>query len=394
MRKGVFILAGLVLVSFVPVTAGAEVAGYNKGFFVQNDEGSFKLTFNGRVQTKFFWERDPRRVNADTKAQYMSFQMRRALLGVRANYHDVVSTGFILMHAVTSAGGGNFQNVQVAGATASVDVIPELSVTAGMVGLPLDMITDTSSAWYITNELPLTATQDEDAVVNLPVRPSFSAPDGLGVNFSGGYWKWFYSASLVNGAESNYRVNPNRWLSLGFRTGFNILDPVPGSMTDFECSETPKLTVSAGTMYQGKRNDANTTANVKYMWTSSLGVGVRWGGFSFTSEGYYRKTRMTTPGNGIYNRPSLTDIGYYTAAGYYVIPKKLEIAGQAGQIVRQGPSNDSWQFGGGLNYYIFDNNLKLQVNYVVTASYNNTDPAQINARQKVHNISAMASAIF
>ena len=389
MKKGIFLLAGLFSILFAPLGARAESSGYEKGFFIKNEDNSFRLTFNGRVQTKLFYQQQKGQV------KQLTFQMRRAQLGVRANYNDVVTAGFVIKHATAGGGANLFQTAQVANAIVAVDVIPALTITVGMVGLPLDMITETTSAWFLLTEAPVTSTQDDNSYGLTPLRPSFGTPDGLGVNFSGGYWKWFYSASVVNGAESNYALNPDRKMSTGFRTGFNILDPVPGSQSDFECSQKPKLTISGGTMYQGKIVDVRarngTGANIKYLWTSSLGVGVRWGGFAFTGEGYYRRTRITNVGTAIWARPKLTDIGYYAAAGYYVIPKKLEIAAQAGQIIRQGPANDAFQFGGGLNYYIFNNNLKLQLAYTLTQDFNDVRGTQ---SRKIHNAALMASAIF
>jgi hypothetical protein len=59
----------------------------------------------------------------------------------------------------------------------------------------------------------------------------------------------------------------------------------------------------------------------------------------------------------------LTDIGYYAGIAYYVIPKKLELAIQGSQAIRQGPANDSFEFGCAVNWYIVGNNLKLQLVY-------------------------------
>jgi hypothetical protein len=91
-----------------------------------------------------------------------------------------------------------------------------------------------------------------------------------------------------------------------------------------------------------------------------MGVALRWAGFAFTGESYFRRTRITSPGTAIWSRPRLDDFGYYVTVGYYVIPQTLELAATGGQIFRQGPDNNSHQFGGGVNWYIFDNNMKLQ----------------------------------
>lgn len=385
MSKRLLLIAAALLALIVPGAAFAQNVGYDKGFYIEGDEDNFKIKFNGRVQTQLYLQ------DQTGQDAQLSFNLRRAELGFNSKFHDIVSMGFTLLHAVTNVGTQNFQTVNVSGAYASVEVIPEFIVTAGMVGLPLDMMSEVSSAWLLLIEKPITNSQDDGITTLTPLRPSFGVPDGLGINLSGGYWKWYYSFSVVNGAESNYVVNPDKKMSFGFRTGFNILDPVPGSLTDFECSNTPKLTLNLGTMYQGKRVDPNTGANISYLWTSTLGVGFRWGGFALTTEGYYRRTKITSLGTAVWARPNLTDIGYYAAAGYYVLPKKLEIAGQAGQIIRQGPDNDSWQFGGGLNYYIFDNNLKLQAVYTLTVDFDDVTGTRSN---KIHRGTLMASAIF
>jgi hypothetical protein len=385
MKKRVILIAAVFLALIVPASAFAQNVGYDGGFFITDDEDNFKLKFNARVQSKLFYQHET------GQQDQISWTIRRAQLGIKSFFHDRVVMGFTIKHAQTNVGTQNFANAQVGGAFASVEIIPQFAVTIGMVGLPLDLMSETSSAWYLLPEAPITNTQD-DGITNLtPLRPSFGVPDGLGINFSGGYWKWYYSLSVVNGAESNYNINPDRKMSFGFRTGFNILDPVPGSMTDFECSEAPKLTLNLGTMYQGKRTDPNTNADIKYLWTSTLGVGFRWGGFSLTTEGYYRKTKMTSIGTAIWARPNLTDIGYYVAAGYYVLPKKFEVAAQAGQIIRQGPDNDSWQFGGGVNWYVFNNNLKLQLAYTLTTDFDDVTGTRSN---KIHNVALLTSAIF
>jgi hypothetical protein len=377
-------IAALTVALIVPCAAFAGV-GYDGGFYIADAEDNFKLKFNARVQSKLFWE------HQTGQDDQISFTIRRAQLGIKSFFHERVVMGFTLKHAQTQVGTQNFANAQVGGAFASIEIIPQLAITIGMVGLPLDLMSETSSAWYILPEAPITATQDDGISSLTPLRSSFGTPDGLGINLSGGHWKWFYSASVVNGAESNYIINPDKKMSFGFRTGFNILDPVPGSLTDFACSETPKLTLNLGTMYQAKRIDPNTNADIDYIWTSTLGVGFRWGGFALNTEGYYRKTKMSSIGTAIWARPNLTDIGWYATAAYYVLPKKFEVAAQAGQTIRQGPDNDAWQLGGGLNYYIFDNNLKLQLAYTLTVDFDDVTGTRSN---KIHNVAIMTSAIF
>jgi len=386
------ILAGIVMLLLLPATALAG-SGYEGGFYVDNEEDTFRLTIGGRVQPALYYNK------TKGSAATLAFGLRRALLSVNAKIHEKVSAGFSLMHTATTVNSTNqtFANMQVTGAYAQIEIIPLFVVAAGMVGLPLSMINEVSSKWYLVAEAPQVVTEDDTLQAITVLRSSFGTPDGLGLNFSGSYWKWFYSFSVISGNESNYVVNENsKRMSFGMRTGINILDPVGGSLTDFAHSATPKLTVSLGSDYQGRATDAGTGANVKYRWTSSLGVGLRWAGFAVTTEGFYRKSRITSLGTATWARPNLTDIGYYAALGYYFIPKKFEIAAQAGQSIRQGPANDSWELGGGLNYYIFDNNLKMQLTYRLSRFFDwqTTAATSYSRLNATHRVTLMTSAFF
>lgn len=405
MKKGLGLIVAVVLMLvFVGSKAYAEEspgnqqnAGYKGGFFVKNDDDSFNLKIGGRVQSSFAYQK------ASPAASKLTFMLNRAQASFDAKIADIVTASMVLKHAVQSVPGATqntiFQTVNIAGVELGVEVIPEkLTITAGMVGLPLDLMTSTSSSWYLLCNPPVTSTQDDGAEEITALRPSFSAPDGIGLRLSGGFWKWYYEAAIVNGAaastgvESNYELSTNKKFSYGLRTGINILgDGYQGSQTDFAHSETPQLTVNVGTNYQTKRTDPNTGADVKYLWTNTLGANFRWKGFALTTEGYYRKTVINNVGTAVWARPKLTDVGYYATLGYYFIPKKFEVGALAGQIIRQGPNNDSWQFGGGLNYYVFNNNLKLQLSYTLTTSFNDVTDIQT---KKAHNVQLMASAKF
>ncbi|NLD28586.1 MAG: hypothetical protein GX659_07290, partial [Myxococcales bacterium] len=77
-----------------------------------------------------------------------------------------------------------------------------------------------------------------------------------------------------------------------------------------------------------------------------------------------------------------------------------EIAAQASQAFRQSPGNDSWELGGGLNYYIFENNMKLQLNYRMYRFFaEDSDPNDPNfgtytRNNAQHDVVLMLSATF
>lgn len=373
----VVLVSGASLAEEKSITAGGMPvnSGYKGGFFIQNDDGSFKLTFGSTFRLKSYYFKETK-----TPDNSISFQVRTASLALNSVIMEKAKLGFTLLHSTSSfptvAGNETFARVQVSSAIASYEVIPEFIVSVGMVGLPLDIDTG-----RLLTEYPITATQTDGEPKITPLRSSFGAPDGLGINFSGDVWKFSYEAAVVNGNESNYEINPNKKMSAGARLAFNVFDPA-GGPSDFAHSETPKFTLNLGTNYQGKRTDPNTGANITYIWTSTFGGRFQWQGFSTTLQGYYRRTKFTSIGTAAWARPRLTDFGYYAGAGYFVIPKKFEVALQAGQVFRQGPDNDSWQMGGGLNYYIFGENFKLQLDYTMTVDFDDITGTRSNKENK------------
>lgn len=397
-RFGLFGILLIVVLSFITSSVYAAEVGYKSGFFIKGDEG-FQLKINGRLQPRLEFTKkqtEPKKT--------LGFKIRRADLIFKGQVNEWVSFTMDLRHSTNSK---NFNTVNLIGTTATYAPIPEFSVTAGMVGLPLDLMNEMSSAWYLLPEPPVTMTQSDGATSITASRKDFGVPDGLGVNLSGEISKFFYSVSGVNGSESNYGINNNMRMSFGARTGMNILGAVGGSMSDFERSSDPNLTVSVGGMYQTKRldtdyaearNAALTVTNsvapeIKYILTGSGGVALRWLGLSVQSEAYYRKTRFSSFGSlpAALQFANLTDFGYYGAVGYYIVPKCFEAALQAGQIFRQGPDNNANQVGAGLNWYVFNNNLKLQLAYTWTEDY---DDIQGRANNNVHQVILNAHTTF
>ena len=381
MKKRIWL--SVVAASLLSTNSFAFDVGYKNGFFIVSDDESFALNITGRIQ--------PRLEYTDSKSEdsALSFSIRRALIHFEAVANKKTHASFALYHSTRSV---NFNKLNIAGVVLEREIIPQFSVAVGMIGLPLDMMSATSSAWYLLPEAPITFTQTDSATPFTSTRSSFGAPDGVGLNFNGNVSKFFYSWSVVNGAESNYQVNPDMKFSTGARVGFNILSPVGGSMTDFVCSTKPKWTVSAGANYQGQRIDqayadaqgAGAVApDIKRILTASAGTGFRYAGFSAQVETYYRITSFNNFGTlpaELTTDSSLNDIGGYVALGYYIVPRKFEIALQGAEMIRQGPVNNAYAFGGGVNYYISDNNLKAQLSYNLTLDYNDVTGSQTNKR--------------
>jgi len=54
--------------------------------------------------------------------------------------------------------------------------------------------------------------------------------------------------------------------------------------------------------------------------------------------------------------------GAQVQLGYFLIPKKLELAARVGAVWDIGPGSEGvWEYAGGLNYYLQGHNCKLQL---------------------------------
>jgi hypothetical protein len=412
----------VVFISITGVVAEAEEmppdnqnAGYDGGFFIKNSDGSFRLNINGRVQPLLQLEK------SEGSEAAWSFRIRRARLDFGAVIAEKGHADISVQHSTDSS---RFQDINLASVTTGYDFFIAFKVVAGTTGIPLSMGGPTSSLAFHMIEPAIVFTQKDGGPIT-PLRSSFGNPDGLGIEFTGDIGKFFYDLSIVNGAaqpvkakaafdstgapivdstgaqiniedamggvETNYDLNFNKRVSAGARVAYNILDPVPLMQMDLPYSDKPKLTVSMGANYQGKRQDPTNDVVVTRILTGSTGAAFRWRGFSITSEIFGRRTKLSDPGTAAWFEMSMDDFGYYTDTGYFIVPNKFEVAGVVGQIFREGPNNNSYQFGGALNYYLKGNNFKAQLAYTLSGIYNDVTNAQIT---KTHFIGTMLTASF
>jgi len=102
----------------VPAAAWAG-SGYDGGFYINNDDDSFRITFNGRLQNTFFYERDKDpKLTTGAHRSTLSFRLRKARLDINVKMHDIVSAGFTLQHATSSSENSTFKTVNITGAYA------------------------------------------------------------------------------------------------------------------------------------------------------------------------------------------------------------------------------------------------------------------------------------
>src|SRR3989344_197187 len=375
------------------------LAGWDNGFYIKSKDDQFKMKINGRVQTKFETQKisglqKPAGGRATLPADTFSdsFSLRRGRIQTMGTLFGKVDWVTILTATTRSTTAD--PRIDFWG-WATYNVAPSFMITTGVIQLPMDRMGENSSAWLLTIEPGLTATQS-DGVKDLTIaRDSFGLPLDLGLRIDGDVGKYFSYALGASNGGSFRNLNANNELSYGGRLQFNVLgDAVPFKETDFDWSEKPRLSIGAGTGWEDHdAADENTPAVTRrWSWSSSGDLAFRWRGFSLNSEAYYRILKLSASTVEDTNADrKLKDIGYYASAGYYVIPHKLELSLLASQIFREVPDNNGNEFGGGINWYIHKNNVKFQLDYTNVLDYD--DVAGLN-NATYHRVRAMFSTFL
>lgn len=126
---------------------------------------------------------------------------------------------------------------------------------------------------------------------------------------------------------------------------------------DLDYSETLKATIGAAAAFNAKKKDVKQED-----FDNIAGVvdwGVKYKGFSWNNEYYLMSNDPESHGS------SVDSDGFYTQVGYFVLPKKLELAGRYSMIDPDDDiSNDiQREYTFGVNYYFRGHRSKVQADF-------------------------------
>lgn len=349
------------------------IAGYDNGFFIQNTEGDYKMKIKGRIQPQYYFENGRRGI-----AAINTFRVRRAQVNFSGNLTKNWSY-FAFFQNSTSSG----QTPSALFWLASVTYSPGdyFSMEMGTVTPPFDQLSMGSSGTFMFVENPLVATQ-MDGIQDLSIsRPAFGFDTGPGIVISGNIKnRVLYGFSVTNGnnpnGNSTFTSNFNKRMSGTARLQYNILKNPGYAESDLAWSETPAFDVAVGGGYmdQGGADAYSATTYLRYNLQGVFDTTFKYKGFSLIAAFYGRIQYATSLATN--NNFTLQDAGYYAQAGYFVIPKKLELAVRGSGMLREGPVNDSYEYDGGINWYIIGNSVKWQNTVGYVKSYDIIDGTQ------------------
>jgi phosphate-selective porin OprO/OprP len=217
-------------------------------------------------------------------------------------------------------------------------------------------------------------------------KPSYDVGTMVQGKVAGGVLAW--NAGLFNGTgQSGTRTtNSGAWAA---RVIFNPFGEMRYSEADLENTPSPLLSLGAGYFANTLKRNANstfldtTTSTPPYAGTAGwlgkaaantaifdnterVDVGTygfdavfKWRGFSAQGEYFGGKAEGQNRGRTVHSR------GYYGQAGYFLLPKKLEVAARYSSVDpnREKTQDLQVEVTGAVSYYFEGHNLKLQGDY-------------------------------
>jgi len=321
-------------------------AGYDDGFFIRSKDKPFSLVANGFAQFRYTFDA-PEHGHTN-----QNFDVGLARLALSGNIFDPKLSYFMQFQGSTF---GNNNNVTMLDWWMKYNFAPEFALQGGRFVLPYSRQFYTHPGNLLFSDL-----SEADYAFNLP--------RGIGAHVSGKLGPLSYHAAALNSvraldAPGQQNVGSNIG-ALG-RLELDILKPYGYYESSPKPVTEPELSIGLAVAYNpidGASSFQNLIAKDSTT-NATLDFGFRWDQLTFQGAGYYRRDDYTTTGLSDGN-----DWGYYSQLGYYLVPGKLELAGRISgvefdKLNTPGVFRKTTAYTGGLNYYIYGHNLKLQTDY-------------------------------
>lgn len=315
--------------------------GYEDGFFIKSADGNFKFKFNANMQMRYEF----RVVEGGNNTNTFAFPRSRLIFTGSAftpklTYMFMPEMGdYDQTH--TGIGARQSANLYMRDLWFNYAFAKEFEIKLGQFFLPRHRQAYTISPQQQFGEYPITALGD------------LTFTWDRGVDFHGAISKLDYDAYLTNGSGGDI-TNASKGVATGMRVVYNVFGKYGYSESDVAHSEDPNVAVGGHVSFNNNDNfnKAAADASPDYLLTSG-DVAVKYKGFSFEGEVINLHNY-----EGGANSPAFT-----IQAGYFLIPRHLEVAAQASRIFWDGGDNDQSEYIGGVSYYFKGHKVKLHATY-------------------------------
>ena len=187
----------------------------------------------------------------------------------------------------------------------------------------------------------------------------FNLSRDLGVTLHCDFWEkgLNYNLFFMNGDGIN-TINRNQSLMAGVRLEYPILGEYKPSESDTDDSQEHNLGVGLAYAFNelGSAFVNGTVPAGAKMSLGTLDVGYKYKGFSFQGAGMISRSHDTA---------KLTNYGWNAQVGYFIVPKKFEVAVRSAGTVFSNALPNQYEYAAALNYFIAGHGIKLQTDYAL-----------------------------
>jgi len=323
---------------------------YDNGFVLRTKDNRFSLGINGLVQARYTLNLPNKYTGNDSQ----NFDLALGRLFFSGTAFDPNLSYFFFYQSSTLNDSNRVDTIDWWGKYQ----LGDLGIKAGRILPQFSRQFYTDIGKYLFMDL-----QQPEYAFSLQRTP------GVELNWKAGKWTTSLTVgNSVRALDSITQQNSGTKLAGIGRVVYDLLDPytyvqetIPDSV------EIPQLSLGAAIGYNPV--DANSgLQNTRIgmdTYTATADIGYRYKLFSTEAAFFGRQDHDSNSAN-----PAIAtshNYGWYWQAGYYLLPKRLELAGTANQVLfdHQNGSNYKNETIGslGLNYYFYDHHFKLQTDY-------------------------------
>ncbi len=334
------------------VPKGHRLGGfYDNGFVLRTNDNRFSLAINGLVQARYTLDLPS---NKYTGKDNQGFDLALGRLFFSGTAFDPNLSYFFFYQSSTLNNNNTVQTIDWWGKYQ----LGNLGIKAGRILPQFSRQFYTDIGKYLFMDL-----QQPEYAFSLQRTP------GIELNWKSG--KWTSSVTIANSVralDSVSQQNVGTKLAGIGRIVYDVLEPytyVQESVPDDV--DKPQLSVGVAAGYNPVDANSGLQNTIAGMDT-----------YTFTGDIGYRRNLLSTEGAFFWRKDydshspipgtaNSNNNGWYWQAGYYLLPKHLELAGTVNQVSFDHQFTSSYKnetVGSvGLNYYFYDHHFKLQTDY-------------------------------
>jgi len=370
--------------------------GYDEGLYIKSSDEAFLLNITGMMQVRWTGlnrQTDNRRLPGRNRQDDINgFEIQWLVLSFDGHIHDPRLTYLIQVIGDTDQG----NSWETYYASMSYEFAEELVVSAGILDLPQgfnNLVADNRQL-FVDRALA-------EEVFNVGFTPGVTVGGLL-------FGRLEYAAGAFNrsaqACERLYCEQLDTNFAYAGSLVYHVLgDGVGDDETDLVYSKDPRWDVGTSFAYNDNNSDRGVSSLYAIPDRIRRGQGIggygqadlagtdllqfgahtafRYRGFSFTTEWYLRTIdgddersdweRLTGRSDSMHFQ------GGYVEAGYFIVPKEVEVAARLGGVWDVSGDN-TWEYTFGVNYYPYQSHdLKIQADYTrieeapITTEYGN-----------------------